>query len=119
MMPTILHNSDSAAVSHRSAHVATTTTDALCAPARIVASTRGDFRKAALAYLERSAVGGAESARLDLSETEELDASGLGILVLLQKRAHELKIALELVRVPKDVRHLLELTRLDHLFRFA
>lgn len=119
MMPTILHNSDTAAVSHRSSNVATISTDALCAPARIIASNRGDFRKAALAYLERSAVGGAEAARLDLSETEELDASGLGILVLLQKRANELRIALELVRVPKDIRHLLELTKLDHLFRFA
>ena len=118
MMPTVLHNSD-AASSHCGSDAATISADALCAPARIVASTRGDFRKAALAYLERSAVGGAPSARLDLSETEELDASGLGILVLLQKRAHELKIALELVRVPKDVRHLLALTKLEHLFRFA
>ena len=117
MMPTILHNSD-AAVSRRS-DVSAVTTDALCAPARIVASNRTDFRKAALAYLERSAVGGAESAKLDLSEIEELDASGLGILVLLQKRANELRIALELVRVPKDVRHLLSLTKLEHLFRFA
>ena len=116
MMPTVLHNSD-AAVSHRSDVSAIT--GALSAPSKLVAANRGDFRKAALAYLERSAVGGAESARLDLSEIEEMDASGLGILVLLQKRAQELKIALELVRVPKDVRHLLSLTKLDHLFRFA
>ena len=117
MMPTVLHTSD-AALSHRS-DASTVTSDALSAPSKLVAANRGDFRKAALAYLERSAVGGSDSARLDLGEIEEMDASGLGILVLLQKRAHELKIALELVRVPKDVRHLLALTKLDHLFRFA
>ena len=119
MMPTIYHNSDAAAVTHGSDDAATTPANTLCAPARIIAGTRGDFRKAALAYIERTAVGGAEAARLDLSETEELDASGRGILVLLQKRAKELKISLELVRVPKDVRHLLAMTKLEHLFRFA
>ena len=118
MMPTIYHNTDAAA-SLRSDAIAATPADVLCAPHRIVAHTRGDFRKAALAYLERSAVGGAEAARLDLSETQELDASGLGVLVLLQKRANELRIKLELVRVSSDVRHLLSLTKLEHLFRFA
>ena len=90
--------------------------DVLTAPARIVSDTRADFRKSAMEYLERSAAAGADTACIDLAATEELDASGLGILVLLQKRAHEMKLPVKLLNVPSNVRYLLVLTKLDHLF---
>ena len=118
MMPTTLLNSDAVTFPSASSAATSTVRDAFPAPSRLVADNRGDFRKAALSYLERAASSG-EAARLDLAETEELDASGLGILVLLQKRARELQIQLELVRVPREVRQLLALTKLEHLFRFA
>ena len=52
----------------------------------------------------------------DMQDTEEVDASGLGLLVNMQKRADELGVTLELLHVPKHIRHLLVLTRLEHLF---
>lgn len=119
MMPTTLLNSDAVRIPGASSASPSTVRDALPAPSRLVADNRGDFRKVALSYLERAATSGEPAARLDLAETEEVDASGLGILVLLQKRARELQIQLELVRVPRDVRQLLTLTKLEHLFRFA
>ncbi|HUF26349.1 MAG TPA: STAS domain-containing protein [Gemmatimonadaceae bacterium] len=118
MLPTTYANNESAAAALAMPN-AGIPHDAFAAPSRIKAENRGDFRKAALAYVERQALEGAPVARLDLAQTEELDAAGLGILVLLQKRANELRLPLELVRVPRDLRHLLSLTKLDHLFKFA
>ena len=116
MMPTVHFDTNEFAA--RTSAGASIAAETLATPPRIDASNRSDFRKAALAFIERVAVSGSELARIDLNETEELDASGLGVLVLLQKRANELRVKLELVRVPRDVRHLLALTKLEHLFRF-
>ena len=60
----------------------------LVAPERIIAATRAEFRGMALDFLE-SVPKGAQALVIDLSDTVELDASGLGILVLIQKRAKE------------------------------
>ena len=91
----------------------------LMAPERVVSETRADFRKMALEVVERAATEPAKSAAIDLSQTSEVDASGLGILVLVQKRAKELGVHLTLRKVPTQVRYLLLLTKLDHLFEFA
>lgn len=87
----------------------------LIAPERIIAATRADFRNAALAHLEqlpsdRSAL------IIDMADTVELDASGLGILVLIQKRAKERGFSTLLRHSPERVRNLLKLTMLDFLF---
>jgi anti-anti-sigma regulatory factor len=91
--------------------------DVLVAPERLIASTRSEFRGAALAHLERL---GAEDRSLiiDLAQTVELDASGLGILVLIQKRAKERGLSTCLRRAPERVRNLLQLTLLDFLFEY-
>jgi anti-anti-sigma factor len=117
MLPTVHFDTNEFAA--RTSQTAAMPAETLATPPRIDASNRSDFRKAALAFIERAAASGSQHARIDLNETEELDASGLGVLVLLQKRANELHVKLELVRVPKDIRHLLALTKLEHLFRFA
>ena len=87
----------------------------LIAPERITASTRGDFRAAALIHLE-SLARDACAITIDLRNTVELDASGLGILVLIQKRAKERGLSTRLRRTPERVRNLLQLTMLDFLF---
>jgi anti-anti-sigma regulatory factor len=46
----------------------------------------------------------------------EIDAAGLGILVLVQKRAKERGLSTNLRRTPERVRNLLKLTMLDFLF---
>ncbi|MGH7663317.1 MAG: STAS domain-containing protein [Gemmatimonadaceae bacterium] len=90
--------------------------EVLTAPPRIVSETRMEFRKAALAFIEGAEAAGAPAVCVDLSETLEVDASGLGILVIAQKRSKELGLPLRLINVPSQVRYLLVLTKLDHLF---
>jgi anti-anti-sigma regulatory factor len=91
----------------------------LTAPERVVSDTRAEFRKIALDFVERASTEESKAAAIDLSGTAEVDASGLGILVLVQKRARELGVHLTLRKVPTQVRYLLLLTKLDHLFEFA
>ena len=90
--------------------------DIFTAPPRITAANREQFRKASLAFIEDAVRRGVPILTFDMQPIEELDASGLGLLVNMQKRAEELGITLELVHVPKHIRHLLVLTRLEHLF---
>ena len=90
----------------------------LAAPPELVAATRLEFRRQALEVLEHAVAIRAAMVIVDLSGTNEIDASGLGILVLLQKRAREHGIATCLARATEPVRRLLILTRLDYLFEF-
>ena len=87
----------------------------ISAPERIIAATRSEFRAAVLAHIEQvdANVG---AITIDLSKTVELDASGLGILVLIQKRAKERGLSTRLLQTPERVRNLLKLTMLDFLF---
>jgi len=92
---------------------------ALVAPVRLVSETRESFRRDALLFVERSAGEGRGSVDVDLRQTVEVDASGLGILVLLQRRAQANALPIRLLHVRGDVYRLLALTRLDHLFEFV
>ena len=96
-------------------HATAQNQNVLMAPERIVVATRDDFRAGAIAHLDRL---GADTQVLviDLSQTVELDASGLGILVLIQKRAKERGLSTHLHHTPERVRNLLKLTMLDFLF---
>lgn len=91
----------------------------VAAPERLVAETRTRFRSLALDHLQRAAASGAGALTIDLERTTDIDASGLGILVLLQKRARELGMVTRLRRAPDRVRNLLSLTKLDFLFELA
>jgi anti-anti-sigma factor len=88
------------------------------APERLVADTRAQFRKDALNYLDRAAAQSVKDFSLDMSQTSEMDASGLGILVVVQKKAKELGIRMVISNAPQQVRYLLLLTKLEHLFEF-
>ena len=96
--------------------IADSSTDILSAPSRLVADTRLDFRRAALEHLERTIHKGATRVMVDLAHTIEIDASGLGVLVFLQKRARERMIATRLLHAPGSVKQMLELIKLDYLF---
>jgi anti-anti-sigma factor len=89
------------------------------APDRLVADTRAAFRKDAMSYLDRAAAQQVKEFGLDMSRTVEMDASGLGILVVVQKKASELGIQMKIVKAPQQVRYLLLLTKLEHLFMFV
>lgn len=89
------------------------------APPRIVVDTRVEFRSAALESLERANETGAHLFSIDMTETRDVDASGLGILVLVQKRARERGLTTRLLNTRHDVRSLLAHTKLESLFEFA
>lgn len=90
--------------------------DTFMAPPRITAANREQFRKAAIGFIEQAAKNSVGVLTVDLASTEELDASGLGLLVQMQKRSEDLETSMQLVHVPKHIRQLLNLTRLEHLF---
>ena len=89
------------------------------APARLTADNRLEFRRLVLEALEGAARNGEKHVNVDLGLTVEIDAGGLGVLVLLQKRAKERGLRTRLVRAPRAIREMLHLTRLDALFEFA
>lgn len=91
-------------------------TNSLNAPSRLVTETRLEFRRAALEYLERQVAAGARRIYVDLSATTDIDASGLGVLVLVQKRAREKMLSTCLLHANGDVQRMLRLTKLDTLF---
>lgn len=85
------------------------------APANLDAKTRVAFRDAALAALEQLPEG---SGRLviDLAVTRRLDSAALGMLVMLQLRAAERRLAICLRNVSEEIRFLLLMTRLEERF---
>jgi anti-anti-sigma factor len=90
--------------------------EALIAPPHLDAGSRLDFRRAALEHLERVAQRNETRVVIDLQHTTDIDASGLGVLVLVQKRAREKMIATRLLHTPVPVKQMISLTKLDYLF---
>jgi anti-anti-sigma factor len=93
-------------------------TPTLIAPERLISATRAEFRAAAVAHLEQLGPE-VQAVVIDLRQTVELDASGLGILVFIQKRAKERGLSTHLRQTPERVRNLLKLTMLDFLFELT
>jgi len=91
---------------------------ALMAPDRLISSTTVGFRGMALDHIERLNAD-ANGLVIDLSQTVDIDASGLGILVFIQKRAKERGFSTTLRYAPERVRNLLKLTMLEFLFEFG
>ena len=92
---------------------------AFFAPARLTADSRLEFRRAVLEQLEQAVQQGASTLEVDLGGSVEMDASGLGVLVLLQKRARERNVRIRLAHAPRQIYDTLRLTRLDALFEFS
>lgn len=90
----------------------------LVAPQRLIASTRAEFRETALNHIDRIDAS-AGVLVIDMRSTVELDASGLGILVLVQKKAKDRGLSTRLHQTPERVRNLLKLTLLDFLFELS
>jgi anti-anti-sigma factor len=85
-------------------------------PRRLVTETRAELRETALRRLDELVAQGATSLTIDLSEVTDVDIGGVGILVLLQKRARERGLDTRLINTPVQVERLLTLTQLDYLF---
>jgi len=91
----------------------------LVAPTHIVSDRRLEFRRATLEQLEQAVHAGADTVDIDLGGTVEMDASGLGVLVLLQKRARERGLRTRLLHVRRPLMETLRLTRLDAMFEMT
>lgn len=90
--------------------------EVLIAPPHLDAGSRLDFRRAALEHLERIAQRNETRVVIDLQHTTDIDASGLGVLVLVQKRARERMIATKLLHASASVKQMIALTKLEYLF---
>jgi ABC-type transporter Mla MlaB component len=89
----------------------------LDAPMLLGLSTREGFRRAANSLLGEMGVGNGELV-IDLGATKEVDSSGLGALVLVQRHAAERRQQVVLRGVGPELEYLLVLTKLDDLFQF-
>jgi anti-anti-sigma regulatory factor len=87
----------------------------LIAPEYLTAESRLPFRRQALEHLEKASHAKSPFV-LDLRPTRDIDASGLGLLVLLQKRAREYGLMTRLIGPAIAVREALRSARLDYLF---
>jgi anti-anti-sigma factor len=90
----------------------------VCSP-YLTAEHRLDFRRDVLNALEAATAEGKSRVTLDLSGVVEIDASGLGVLILLQKRARERGLRTQLIAVPSIVEMLLDETRMGPLFEIS
>ena len=92
---------------------------AVIAPPTLVAGMRSDFRRAAFEALEQVVREGDQVLVIDLAATQEVDAAGLGLLLLLEKEGRESSVKLRLINVRERVRSLLVVTRLDRRFEIG
>ncbi len=97
----------------------TTAARALVAPSLLITEHRLEFRRLTLEALEIAASSGQKYLEINLGAVIEIDASGLGVLILAQKRARERGLRLRLVDVPLAVASLLDATRLEPLFELV
>jgi anti-anti-sigma factor len=85
----------------------------LCVQGRIVRGETEALRNAFLSQLYASAVV------LDLAGVSTIDAGGLGLMLELREYAEYRRIEFRLMRVSKLVKRILEITRLDTVFKVA
>lgn len=95
-----------------------TTSSMVVAPAVLNAQTRLEFRSSAFDCLERILPGSSDALTIDMSVTRDVDACGLGVLVLVTKRARERGMVTRLLGTAEEIRSLLLTTRLEPLFQF-
>jgi anti-anti-sigma factor len=89
----------------------------LHAPATLGLATREAFRHSANELLDQLAEGNGQLV-VDLSGTKEVDSSGLGALVMVQRHAADRRLQVVLRSVVPELEFLLVLTKLDDLFLF-
>ena len=85
----------------------------LCIQGQIVNGETEILRNAVQSLSEVSVV------KLDLGRVTTVDAGGLGVMLAVREQVESRGIRLELANVTKQVRKVLELTRLDSVFRIT
>lgn len=82
---------------------------------RIDLRSAPELRDEAMAAL----VAGGGSLRLDLSDVEFIDSSGLGVLIGIQRESHRLDGRLQLVAPTGSASQIFALTRTESFFTFV
>jgi anti-sigma B factor antagonist len=82
---------------------------------QLIVGNRQELKQRVLEELEK----GERKFLVDFGQTGYIDSSGLGVLVSLSKRIHELNGDLRLSNLNDDLKTLFELTKLDTLFQIA
>ncbi len=93
-------------------------TRVLQAPETLGLATREVFRQEANALLDEMSEGAGHLV-VDLSGTRQVDSSGLGALVMIQRHASDRRQRVVLRGVGPELEYTLVLTKLDDLFLFA
>ena len=93
-------------------------TRVLQAPESLGLATREAFRHSANALLDEMGEGTGQLV-VDLGATRQVDSSGLGALVLVQRHASDRRQQVVLRGVAPELEYTLVLTKLDDLFVFA
>ena len=76
------------------------------------ASGQGDFKTLLAEYTAT----GASKCRIDLSQVDHIDSTGLGLLLMLQDSAKKANGSVILANPQEAARHAFELARFDELF---
>jgi len=85
------------------------------APVELGLDSRAEFRREAFARLDGIPKGGGRLV-IDVSTTRSVDSTGLGALIMIQRRAAQRRLSVLLRGASEELRFLLVLTKLDGLF---
>jgi anti-anti-sigma regulatory factor len=88
----------------------------LVVPARLTIENRDDFRRALLAWIDDAIAQGETDVTLDMALTEDLDVSGIALLVAVQQRASLNNVHITLQHPNDRVRQMLILSRMTTFF---
>jgi len=89
----------------------------MTAPEHLGLETRAAFRQAAISLLDSLPEGSCLA--IDLAATRHVDSAGLGVLMLVQRKAAERRQHVSLLHPNDELRFLLHLTKLSDLFEMA
>ncbi|HZS60570.1 MAG TPA: STAS domain-containing protein [Gemmatimonadaceae bacterium] len=88
----------------------------LAVPARLTIENRNDFRRALLAWIDDAIANGETDVILDMHHTEDLDVSGIALLVAVQQRAALHGLEIRVHGANDRVRQMLIVSRIATLF---
>jgi anti-sigma B factor antagonist len=85
------------------------------APEELGLDSRNEFRREAFSRVDHMRRGAGRLV-IDLSATRSVDSTGLGALIMVQRRAVQRRVHVTLRGVNEELRFLLVLTKLEDLF---
>jgi anti-anti-sigma factor len=88
----------------------------LAVPARLTIENRNAFRRQLLAWIDDAIARRVDAVTLDLEQTQDLDVSGIALLVAVRQRASLSGLRIILRRPNDSVRQMLIISRMTTLF---